>query len=122
MFYSFRYAEEKGHPNEPWVIRQAGVYQKLDIVKKASLYILVNAAPHSLAHRRVMQCFSEKLVKMQASPLWLHGVIHASYFMNWRGYIAAYEKRLLPIVSVEYQELSTIVNANCRRRIQRPRL
>lgn len=36
---------------------------------------------------------------MQLDPLWLHGVIHASYFMYWREYIAEYEKRLLPIVS-----------------------
>jgi hypothetical protein len=123
MFYTFRYAEEKGHENEPWVIRQAGVYQKLDIANQASLYILISAASHSVAHSRVMQCFSEHLDQMQASPLWLHGVIHASYFMNWRSYIAAYEKRLLPIVSVECLKKSRIVvNANRRRRIQRPRL
>jgi hypothetical protein len=37
---------------------------------------------------------------MQEDRLWLHGVIHASYFMNWRSYIASYENQLLPIVSV----------------------
>lgn len=36
---------------------------------------------------------------MQLDPLWLHGVVHASYFIYWREYIAEYEKRLLPIVS-----------------------
>jgi hypothetical protein len=123
MFYTFRYAEEKGHANEPWVIRQAGVYQKLDVAKKTSLYILINAAAHSAAHRRVMQCFSDHWGQMQASPLWLHGVIHASYFMNWRDYIAAYEKRLLPIVSIDCPPgTRSVVNAKPRSRTQRPRL
>jgi hypothetical protein len=99
MYYTFRYAEFKGHPNEPWVIRQAGVYQKLNIRNMSSLYILVNAVPNSAAHRRVMQSFSDQQLQLQSSPLWLHGVIHASYFALWREYIAEYEKRLLPIVS-----------------------
>lgn len=123
MFYTFRYAEEKGHPNEPWVIRQAGVYHKLDVANKASLYILISAAPHSTAHRRVIQCFSDHWVQMQTNPLWLHGVIHASYFTNWRRYIAEYERRLLPIVSVKrVQELRSIVDANYHRLIQQHRL
>jgi hypothetical protein len=102
MYYTFRYAEYKGHPSEPWVIRQAGVYQKLDLRNRSSLYILVNAVPNSAAHRRVMQSFSDHQLQMQSSPLWLHGVIHASYFALWREYIAEYEKRLLPIVSADY--------------------
>jgi hypothetical protein len=100
MFYTFRYAEHKGHPNEPWVIRQAGVYQKFDFRNRSSLFILVNAVPNSAAHRRLMQSFSSHQLQMQSSPLWLHGVIHASYFARWREYIAEYEKRLLLIVSL----------------------
>lgn len=61
--------------------------------------MLMSAAPQSVAYRRVVQCFSDYPSQMQMDPLWLHGAIHASYFMNWRGYIAEYEKRLLPIVS-----------------------
>jgi hypothetical protein len=103
MYYTFRYAEFKGHPNEPWVIRQAGVYQKFDVRNRSSLYILVNAVHNSAAHCRVMQSFSNYQLQMQLSPLWLHGVIHASYFARWRDYIAEYEKRLLPIVSFDDQ-------------------
>jgi hypothetical protein len=101
IFYTFRYAEFKGHPNEPWVIRQAGVYQKFDVQNKSSLYILVNAVPNSAAHNRAMQSFADHQLQIKLSPLWLHGVIHASYFASWREYIAEYEKRLLPIVSLD---------------------
>ncbi|EAT82574.1 hypothetical protein SNOG_10239 [Parastagonospora nodorum SN15] len=100
VFYTFRYAEYKGHPNEPWVIRQAGVYQRFDIHKKSSLYVLVNASPQSAAYCRALECFSKYEHQMQLDPLWLHGVIHASYFMYWREYIAEYEKRLLPIADM----------------------
>jgi hypothetical protein len=98
MFYTFRYAEYKGHPNEPWVIRQAGVYQKIDVRKKTSLYILINAVPNSAAHQRVLEVFSNHQLEMEKNPLWLHNVIHASYFMRWRNYIAEYERQLLPLV------------------------
>lgn len=100
MFYTFRYAEYKGLPNEPWVIRQTGVYQKYNLRTKTSLYILLNAVPDSAAYQRVLKSFSNHQVQLRLSPLWLHAVIHASYFMSWRGYIAEYEKRLLPIVMI----------------------
>ncbi|KAF2027484.1 hypothetical protein EK21DRAFT_102554 [Setomelanomma holmii] len=100
-FYTFRYAEFKGLVNEPWVIRQAGVYHKYDVQDNTSLYVLLNAVPNSAAYRRVLECFSSHQAQMKSSPLWLHCVIHASYFMNWRDYIDEYEKRLLPIVSAK---------------------
>lgn len=98
MFYTFRYGEFKGHPNEPWVIRQAGVYQKIDIRQKTSLFILINAIPGSEAHHRVLQSFANHQVQMQTNPLWIHEVVQGSYFSRWREYIAEYEKRLLQIV------------------------
>jgi hypothetical protein len=99
MFYTFRYAEYVGRREGPWVIRQMGVYQKFDFRKKTSLCILVNAVPSSAAYSRVLESCSNHQQQMQSSPLWLHSVIHASYFMRWREYIAEYESRLLPIVS-----------------------
>jgi hypothetical protein len=99
MFYTFRYAENKDRSNEPWVIRQCGVYQKLDFQNKKSLFILINAVPNSEAHRRVLQSLASDRCQVHSRSLWLHSVVHASYFANWRGYIAEYEKQLLPIVS-----------------------
>jgi len=81
------------------VIRQMGVYQQFDFRKKTSLYILVNAVPNSAAYTRVLESCSSHQQQMLLNPLWLHSVIHASYFMRWRDYIAEYESRLLPIVS-----------------------
>lgn len=98
-FYTFKHAERKGKSNEPWVIRQTGVYQKFDFEKGSSLFIVFNVVPNSLAHRRVLDCLMNHQKQVQASPLWLHEIIHASYFMSWRDYIAEYESRLLPIVS-----------------------
>lgn len=91
------------------MIRQVGVYHKFDIQKKASLYILVNAAPDSAAYRRVLESFSNHQYLLQSSPLWLHGVIHASYFMRWREYIAEYEKRLLPLVSLNQGGVTELI-------------
>lgn len=98
MFYTFRYAEYKGHLNEPWVIRQAGIYHKLNFQQKTSLYILVNATPNSAAFERVIRFLSDRRAEIRTDPLRLHAVVQNSYFMSWRDYIAEYEKRLLPIV------------------------
>lgn len=98
MFYTFRYAEYKSLPNEPWVIRQAGVYHKFDIDTKQSLLILVNAVPDSKAYSLIIETLSTKFYKIEQNPLYLHEVIHGSYFAHWRDYLGGYERSLLPIV------------------------
>jgi len=50
------------------------------------------------AQRRVIDCLSNHTAQLETHPLWMHTVIHASYFMHWRDYLAAYEKKLIPIV------------------------
>ncbi|CAI6332911.1 unnamed protein product [Periconia digitata] len=97
VFYTFRHAEYKGHPNEPYVIRQTGVYQKYNMKEKSSLWILINPVPESAAHRRIVDAFLHHQEEMDQNPLWLHYVIQASYFPRWREYLAIYEKALLPL-------------------------
>ena len=97
IFYTFRYAVYKGHPNEPYVIRQTGIYQKFNLKEKTCLWVLVNPVPDSAAHHRVVDAFLNYQKEMEQNPLWLHYVIQASYFPRWREYLAAYEKRLLPL-------------------------
>lgn len=108
MFYTFRYAKHHSHPTEPWVVRQCGVYQKLDFQTKKSLFILINAEPNSEAHRRVMASLASDRYRMSSRSLWLHSIVHASYFPNWREYIAEYEKQLLPIVSEHQAKMGVI--------------
>jgi hypothetical protein len=103
MFYTFRYAEYKGHPNEPWVVRQSGFYHQYNAKSKTSLFILLNAVPDSVAHKRMLECLKNGQRRMEEDPLWLHSILHASYSVRWREYIAEYEKRLLPIVRFRRQ-------------------
>jgi len=98
IFYTFRYPQFKGNQNEPWVLRQTGVYHRYDIHSKSSLWILINPIPDSAAEQRVTKCLYNHQDKISRNPLWLHSIIHASYFGNWRQYLAAYERLLLPIV------------------------
>jgi hypothetical protein len=98
MFYTFRYAEHKGLPTEPWVIRQVGVYHKFDFQTKQSLIILLSAAPDSKAYDRVLRTISNEFQKIEQRPLYLHEVVHSSYFAYWKDYLGAYERILLPIV------------------------
>lgn len=98
MFYTFRYAEQKNHSNEPWVIRQVGVYHKIDIETKQSLIVLLSAVPDSKAYDRVLRLISNDFHKIEQSPLYLHEVVHSSYFPYWKDYLGAYERILLPIV------------------------
>ena len=98
MFYAFRYPEFKGKHNEPWVIRQTGIYQQYDVQSKTSVWILINPMPDSVAEQRVLTCLSSCQAEIFRNPLYLHSVIHASYTGNWRQYMAAYESILLPIV------------------------
>jgi hypothetical protein len=100
MFYTFRYPEFKGRTNEPWVIRQMGVYQKLNFKSKQSLWIIVNAAPETLAENRVLSCLQQEQAQISKNPLWLHAVIHQSYMMQWREYLKSFEAIVLPIVSI----------------------
>ncbi|KAF3001348.1 hypothetical protein E8E13_006101 [Curvularia kusanoi] len=97
LFYTIRYAEYKGLPNEPWVLRQVGVYHKFDIASKQSLVILLNAVPDSKAYRRVLQAISTEFQMIEQEPLYLHELVHNSYFAYWKDYLNAYEKKLLPI-------------------------
>jgi hypothetical protein len=99
-FYTFRYAEHREDlPNEPWVVRQAGVYQKCDLGTKTLIILLINATPQSLAHGRVVSLLSQSQLDLRTNPLLVHNVIHATYFKRWRDYLAEYERRLLPLVS-----------------------
>lgn len=77
-----------------------GVYQKLNVKTKQSLWILVNAAPETLAENRVWRCLQDEKAQINKNPLWLHTVIHQSYMMQWREYLKAFEAILLPIVSI----------------------
>ena len=51
-----------------------------------------------MAEKRVFECVKSHAKRIEEDPLWLHEVIQGSYFANWRNYLAAYEKTLLPIV------------------------
>lgn len=97
MFYTFRYAEHKGHPNESWVIRQSGVYHQYDKGKNASLFILLDPVPDSVAQKRILECFANSHEKIKKNPLLLHSIVHTSYFVRWREYLAQYERNLLSI-------------------------
>lgn len=136
IFYTFRYPEFKGHKNQPWVIRQMGIYHRFNKIPQSSpvsnthpqsaLWILFNPRPQSAAQQRVLACLQQhqhqhqrlaslptaqgqekasmpSLMKMSDKyvylhPLWLHVVIYESYVMGWRGYLAAYEGIVLPVV------------------------
>jgi hypothetical protein len=111
MFYTFRYPEFKGRTNEPWVIRQMGVYQKVNFKTKQSLWVLVNAAPETLAENRVLSCLQHEQVQLSKNILWLHTVIHQTYMMRWREYFKSFEAIVLPIVSTPMLHLAR-QNAN----------
>ena len=99
IFYTYRYAQFKNDPIEPWVIRQTGIYHQFNSLTKQNLWILINPMESSLAEQRLISCLNNHQTEIDQNPLWLHSVIHTSYFANWRRYLAAWEKILLPIVS-----------------------
>jgi hypothetical protein len=101
--YSFKYAFQKVESDKPesWSMRQTGVYQKYDIKSKHSTWIFMNPTKECLFQKRLMQLLlsPSHCAKLKDHPLLIHSILFATFFPNWRDYLAVYETRVLTVVS-----------------------
>ena len=97
-----KYPEHNGRIDgaDPWSIRQTAVYQSFDPLTGASLWILLNPRQNAAADNRI-----KSLLERSEDFLYLHGhpplialVVLSTYFVNWRAYMAYYEKEELRMV------------------------
>ncbi|KAI0169817.1 hypothetical protein GGR52DRAFT_485037 [Hypoxylon sp. FL1284] len=101
-YYTIRYPELKPSSGK-WVIRQSGLYFRLDSSTSQSVSVLISPTINSAAHQKI-----ENLILGVAgstalqSPLHIHRVLFAAYFPAWRPYIASLERRLLPETSTTF--------------------
>ncbi|RDA93447.1 hypothetical protein CP533_2654 [Ophiocordyceps camponoti-saundersi (nom. inval.)] len=121
--YSLRYPEYKATDNE-WALRQSALYHRLDLSSRQSLFILFSPRPEARAH---MHTVVEKHLRLIPNDdFGLHQVFFSTYIPNWRRYIAAQERRFLPVskttfatfidepLRVSYDSLSEIASLQIR--------
>lgn len=107
IMYTIRYPEykegEDGEEGE-WVIRQSGIYQRLNTVTHQNLIILLSPNNKSVADTAIQDLLLKQGHGLRdQGPLWAHQMLLSSYLPAWRRYIAAQERELLPIVSSNKQ-------------------
>ncbi|TDZ34983.1 hypothetical protein C8035_v010170 [Colletotrichum spinosum] len=94
--YSIRYPEFKTE-GDKWVLRQTGVYQRINLKTRQSFFILFNPMPNSKVSQAAEDWLLKKSQDVEYDPLWLHRIVLESYLPSWRSYIASLEKQFLPM-------------------------
>ncbi|KAI1375789.1 hypothetical protein F4677DRAFT_445949 [Hypoxylon crocopeplum] len=101
--YTIRYPELKAN-NGHWAIRQTGIYCRFDTATSQTVSVLFSPTPNSAAHQKIeeyllsIKCDSDIL----SSSRRIHGVLFATYFPQWRRYIAHLELKLRPVSNTTF--------------------
>lgn len=103
MAFIVKYPENNGRSDgaNPWSNRQTGVYQSFDSKTQTTLWILLNPKPQSAADSRIKDIFSagaDGLLHLQEQRPLVGLIVLSSYILNWRTYMAFYEKEELRMV------------------------
>ena len=103
MAFILKYPENNGRSDgaNPWSIRQTGVYQSFDSKSQTTLWILLNPKPQSAADDRIKDLFSVGaggFLRLQGQHPVIGLIVLSSYILNWRTYMAFYEKEELRMV------------------------
>ncbi|KAG2419116.1 hypothetical protein HFD88_002220 [Aspergillus terreus] len=102
--YVFKYAFQK--PTEDgvssWVLRTTGVYQKYDQKTKSSTWIFMHPTTDCPFQRRLTDALvsTDQYARLMEHPLLMHNILFATYFPNWRDYLAYNQARVLPVSPV----------------------
>jgi hypothetical protein len=99
--YNLRYPEEHGRDlRDPWSMRHTAIYQKYDVEKDTSVWILLQ--PSKACYQQLRQIFlSDKFGSLQKhrKHFW-HMLFMWSFEQNWRDYINFLEKDLTTLVGL----------------------
>ena len=103
MTFILKYPENNGRSDgaSPWSNRQTGVYQSFDSKTQTILWILLNPKPLSAADSRIKELFSagpDDFLRLQEQRPLVGLIVLSSYMLNWRTYMAFYEKEELRMV------------------------
>ena len=103
MTFVLKYPENNGRSDgaNPWSNRQTGVYQSFDSRTQTTLWILLNPKPQSAADDRIKDLFStgtDGFLHLQEQRPLVGLIVLSSYMLNWRTYMAFYEKEELRMV------------------------
>lgn len=103
MAFVLKYPENNGRTDgvDPWSNRQTGVYQSFDSRTKTSLWILLNPTSQSVADIRIKDLLSagdDGFLHIQEKRPLVGLITLSTYILNWRAYMAFYEKEELRMV------------------------
>lgn len=96
--YTVRYPVFKTSENR-WVLRQSGIYNRVNTETAQSLYVLVNPEANSKVHTQAQEFLRNYDGDGPVDPFWLHKMLLSTYMPSWRQYIAWLERKLLPTVN-----------------------
>lgn len=103
MALIIKYPENNGRSDgaDPWSNRQTGVYQSFDSKTKTSLWILLNPRPQSAVDTRIkclLNAEDDGFIPLQTQRPLIGLITLSTYVVNWRTYMAFYEKEELQMV------------------------
>ncbi|KAK1496664.1 hypothetical protein CTAM01_08302 [Colletotrichum tamarilloi] len=94
--YTMRYPELKPIQND-WVMRQSGIYHKLDATKSQNTYVLLSPSPDSKLKKQAEHDLFNCYQTIENNPFWLHIMFQELCLPNWRSYNASLERKFLPM-------------------------
>lgn len=120
-----RYPEYKPK-DDKWAIRQSGIYHRFNTATSQSVFVLFNPTPDSKVHCKADEWLLNHREEAGTEPFWLHRLLFSTYFPAWRQYIAALERKFLPVANstfatfideplrLGYDNLSTLISLENR--------
>ncbi|KAH8723313.1 hypothetical protein GQ44DRAFT_804389, partial [Phaeosphaeriaceae sp. PMI808] len=113
--YGYRYAEKKPiKKGNPWVIRQSGIYHRLDLATGRSLYIVCSPVLQSAFEQRLFQLLNTSHFQMDVltNPLLLHHMFVSTHLGDLRNYALHFEQQLERIwnnaITTDISEVLTV--------------
>ena len=99
--YNVRYMERnERNRGSSWSLRQTGVYQRYDTIKKSSVWILLQ--PSDYMRRRLSETLKQDCNfhdDNSIGPLHLHGLFLSASERNWSDYIEHTQREIESLVS-----------------------
>jgi hypothetical protein len=113
--YVFKYAERRvGDGDEPWSIRQTGIYHRQSAAVPDSVFVVLHPLYTSCADVRLRESLGDKSSResLIPQPNDIHILMMTTYLSSWRDYLLYFEDGVQKLVS---SPMTCLVYANERK-------
>jgi hypothetical protein len=97
--------------DDPWRIRQSGIYHRLDIATGHSLLVVMSPVPQSAFECTLRKALNSPDTRPQlvANPMPIHQMLILEHIKSMRGYLKHIDEGLEGIVRIVFTRSSTLM-------------